>query len=110
MTETDFEAFMTMLRFYFRHVCHYPRSLLARCYGIYEVKRGEQKSVKIMVMGNTLQARNKSNIKHIFDLKGSAMGRLVKGDIIPRTTLQDNNLKMLSRKEKFLRFSNHFRK
>jgi 1-phosphatidylinositol-4-phosphate 5-kinase len=57
LTETDFEAFMEMFRFYFRHVCHYPRSLLARCYGIYEVKMGEQKSVKIVVMGNTLQAR-----------------------------------------------------
>ena len=72
---------------------------------------GEQKSVKIVVMGNTLQPRQKNNIKHIFDLKGSKVGRLMTGDIKPMTCLKEQNLINICRyTEKVLRFSNHTRK
>lgn len=41
MTDSDFNAFMRIFRFYFREVNDRPDSLLARIYGIYSIQMGQ---------------------------------------------------------------------
>jgi hypothetical protein len=49
-----------------------------------------------MLMENTLKLEEGGSLKHIFDLKGSKVGRTVKsnedGSFDPSTTLKDQNL------------------
>jgi len=42
-----------------------------------------------MLMENTLQVKDESFLKNIFDLKGSLVDRNVKGLTTPTTTLKD---------------------
>jgi hypothetical protein len=44
-----------------------------------------------MLMENTLQLKDPSLLKNIFDLKGSLVDRNVKGQTTPTTTLKDQN-------------------
>mmetsp|Transcript_107127 Transcript_107127/g.148173 ORF Transcript_107127/g.148173 Transcript_107127/m.148173 type:complete len:85 (+) Transcript_107127:494-748(+) len=53
MTDSDFNAFMRIQKFYFREINKRPNSLLARIYGIYSVRMDEQEPVKLIVMGNS---------------------------------------------------------
>ena len=106
MTMGDFKAFKTLFRAYFEHVNTYTKSLLARIYGVYSVKMDEQDPVYLILMGNSKKCSN-SNIKKIYDLKGSLVKRSVDGD--ERTfkntaVLKDKNLLRLKREEKALLF------
>jgi len=76
MTDSDFNAFMRIFRFYFREVNKRKDSLLARIYGIYSIQMGQQDPVKIIVMGNSKFADNKL-VNGVFDLKGSFVHRYV---------------------------------
>lgn len=38
MTINDFKAFKTLFQYYFEHINIYPKSLVARIYGVYSVK------------------------------------------------------------------------
>jgi 1-phosphatidylinositol-4-phosphate 5-kinase len=62
MTEDDFRAFMNLLRSYVRHICENPKSLIARVYGVYKIQMAEMKPVRILIMGNTMQVQERSQI------------------------------------------------
>jgi 1-phosphatidylinositol-4-phosphate 5-kinase len=107
MTESDFNAFMRLFRSYFRHICSTSRkqSLLARIYGVYSVKMGSQKPVKLVVMGNTMLVSDAKQIRGVFDLKGSMVNRYVPGEAHKATaTLKDRNLIKICRENIYLRF------
>jgi 1-phosphatidylinositol-4-phosphate 5-kinase len=105
MTDSDFNAFMRLFRSYFRHVCSpKTRSLLARVYGVYSVKMGTQKPVKLVVMGNTMLVENFNNVRGVFDLKGSMVNRYCPGETNPKATVKDRNLLEICRENIYLQF------
>jgi hypothetical protein len=53
-------------------------SLLARIYGLYQIKTNIFDSMTVIVMQNTLQMKKLKNPSATFDLKGSKIGRYVK--------------------------------
>lgn len=112
MTESDFKAFQRIQKAYFKRVCTDKNSLLARIYGIYSVIMEDKSPVKLIVMGNSM--KKASRHKAVFDLKGSLVKRLVKGEITSKTTtLKDQNLLKLNREhrhENWLNFSELDRK
>lgn len=74
-------------------------SLLARIYGIYSVIMEDKAPVKLIVMGNSM--KKASHHLAVFDLKGSLVKRLVKGQITStKTTLKDQNLLQLNLKNR----------
>ena len=103
MTEEDFGAFRRIQKKYFQRVSTDEESLLARIYGIYSVRMEDQNPVKLVVMGNALQGAT----HHLgcFDLKGSTVGRVVKGTNFKGTaTLKDLNIIQLNGQRIWLRF------
>ena len=66
--------------------------MIAKIFGVYIVEKQGVGVVRVMLMENTMQLENKNNLKHIFDLKGSSLNRLVTGKIKPKTVLKDINL------------------
>jgi hypothetical protein len=66
--------------------------MIAKIFGVYIVEKQGVGVVRVMLMENTMQLENKNNLKHIFDLKGSSLNRLVTGKIKPNTVLKDINL------------------
>jgi len=104
MTNSDFNAFMRIQKFYFREINKRPNSLLARIYGIYSVRMDEQAPVKLIVMGNSKFAKN-NLVNGVFDLKGSLVNRYVPGGPHkPTATLKDINLLEMSKERNWLRF------
>ena len=63
--------------------------MLAKIYGVFTLKRPWMKSVKVMLMENTIQISQSENLQAIFDLKGSSHGRETKGKITPKTVQKD---------------------
>jgi hypothetical protein len=78
---------------YYKHLKKYPKSLIARIYGIYTVKKKGYHKVNLMLMGNTLRWQNSADKYRTYDLKGSTFDRFVKTDCTsnPNTTLKDVN-------------------
>ena len=66
--------------------------MIAKIFGVYIVEKQGVGVVRVMLMENTMQLENTNNLKHIFDLKGSSLKRLVTGKIKPKTVLKDINL------------------
>ena len=66
-----------------------PDSLIAKTLGAFTVKTDSTDDVHLVVMENTLQLKNKSGLKYIFDLKGSLVDRKTKGKTTGSTTLKD---------------------
>lgn len=120
MTDSDFNAFKRIQKAYFARVCSEPDSLLARIYGIYSVKMENQDPVRLIVMGNSMKLHkhvhidsvsNPDKIKGIFDVKGSMVNRMTKGELKPTKTLKDKNLLKLAHQNKnFFRFAEKDRK
>mmetsp|Transcript_22774 Transcript_22774/g.16120 ORF Transcript_22774/g.16120 Transcript_22774/m.16120 type:complete len:88 (+) Transcript_22774:993-1256(+) len=83
-----------MLEDYLEHLQNNPDSLLAKIYGIFTVNSNNLNEVHIILMDNTLKLQNKSNLKRVFDLKGSMVDREVKVTSMTKssTTLKDQNL------------------
>lgn len=75
----DFNAFMYLFKYYFEHINQYSESLIARIYGVYSVQMDDMDPVYLILMGNTKQIENKY-IKKVYDLKGSMVKRIVKGE------------------------------
>lgn len=65
-------------------------SLIAKVFGLFTVETNNFK-VNIMLMENTMKLNNISNLKYIFDLKGSKVDRNVNGVLKQTTTLKDEN-------------------
>lgn len=53
---------------------------------------GEQYPVRLVVMGHTMQVKDKKMILHTYDLKGSMVNRFVKGTVKPTAPAKDKNL------------------
>lgn len=53
MTLNDFKAFKSLFKYYFEHINKYPKSILARIYGVYSVKMDDQDPVYLILMGNS---------------------------------------------------------
>ncbi len=92
MTKDELELIQKILPTIYKHFKKYPNSLLARIYGVYEVRMKNYEPVILLLMGNTLRFRRKEDIFKIYDLKGSRVARKVDtSDAKPSTTLKDVN-------------------
>mmetsp|Transcript_8448 Transcript_8448/g.12893 ORF Transcript_8448/g.12893 Transcript_8448/m.12893 type:complete len:136 (+) Transcript_8448:2578-2985(+) len=105
MTLGDFQAFKTLFRIYFEHVCTQTQSLLARIYGVYSVQIDEQEPVYLIMMGTSALCDN-NYVRYKFDLKGSLVKRIVEErDIEKNTTiLKDKNLLKIRKNHSILNF------
>ena len=107
MTLGDFKAFKKLSKAYFEHVNRYPKSILARIYGVYSVQMDEQDPVYLILMGNSKKCEDEY-VKKIFDLKGSMVKREVRmeeGKPFKNTAvLKDKNFLQLKKDEKTLLF------
>jgi len=74
---------LKLLPSYVAHLKMNKKSLLAKILGIFTVKADSINEVHVILMENTLRLKNPSNLKYIFDLKGSTVGRAVKGYTLP---------------------------
>lgn len=81
-----------ILRDYYRHVLDNPNTLISQFYGLHRVKIPYGRKVHFVVMNNLFPPHR--DIHHMFDLKGSTIGRDFKEDELaknPRATLKDLN-------------------
>lgn len=76
--------------------------MLAKIFGVFTVKMSKAQPVHLMLMENVLRLKNPDNLKYIFDLKGSLVGRKVKGVTTASTTLKDINFLMTAASNKSL--------
>lgn len=107
MTTDDFDAFMSLFRAYFEHINVEKNSLIARIYGVYSVQMDDMNTVYLILMGNTKPIEDKY-IKKTYDLKGSMVKRIVKGDekdFKNNAVLKDKNILHLQDEEIILKFS-----
>ena len=102
MTNGELKLLLRILPSLAEHYKKVPDSLLAKKLGVFTVKRRGVQAVHIMLMENTLQLKNSSQLKYIFDLKGSLVDRKVKGKTKATTTLKDINFLMAAAKNKNL--------
>ncbi len=63
-----------------------------KIFGVFTIKRKTSGNVHVMVMENTMQLKDPNNLKFVFDLKGSLIGRFTTGTITPGTILKDGDL------------------
>ena len=93
MTKSEMTFMVKILAHYYMHLKKYPRSLLARVYGIYTLKMEGYTKVRLVLMGNTLRFQSRPDIYRVYDLKGSNFNRFVATDAStkPSTTLKDTN-------------------
>ena len=106
MTMSDFNAFMYVFKYYFEHINQYPDSLIARIYGVYSVQMDDMDPVYLILMGNTKQIDD-IYIKKVYDLKGSMIKRIVKGEereFKHTACLKDQNILAFQKDEIFLKF------
>jgi 1-phosphatidylinositol-4-phosphate 5-kinase len=83
------------------HKAH-PSSLIAKILGVFTVKSNRMGTVHIMLMENTLHYENSLQVKYVFDLKGSTIGRKVNGVVKRTSVLKDINFKMITDYQKGL--------
>ena len=100
MTSGELKLLLSILPSLAEHYKKVPNSLLAKKLGVFTVKRRGVQAVHIMLMENTLRLKNPSQLKYIFDLKGSLVDRKVKGKTKATTTLKDINFLMAAAKNK----------
>ena len=98
MTKDELNIHLKMLDDYLAHLKMYPKSLVARILGVFSIKTPHVGKTHFMLMQNTLQIRDQSELQFIFDMKGSAVDRRVSGEIKPSTTLKDENFLMAVKK------------
>ena len=75
---------------YFDHVFN-GNSLLARIYGLFQVKMKGIIPINFILMANTIKSTNNYGLK-VFDLKGSLINRLVTRKEGLKQTKKDRNL------------------
>ena len=73
----EFYIFMKLVPSYYDHLRFNPNSLIARIYGVFQVKMDDLVPVYLFLMENTIKPISTSNILNIFDLKGSQVNREV---------------------------------
>lgn len=81
-----------ILRDYYQHVVDNPNTLISQFYGLHRVKIPYGRKTHFVVMNNLFPPHR--DIHHMFDLKGSTVGRDFKEEDLvnnPRATLKDLN-------------------
>jgi len=97
-----------ILRDYYRHVLDNPNTLISQFYGLHRVKIPYGRKIHFVVMNNLFPPHR--DIHHMFDLKGSTVGRDYKEEDLvhnPRATLKDLNW---LRRDLHLEFDNHIKR
>lgn len=103
MNDSELEVFKNALPMYLKYLYKNPLSLLARIYGIFTVNMEDIVPVHILLMSNAAQAGK--HIDYVFDLKGSMINRVVKGEeLTPGCTLKDLNILDMKKDNIFLTF------
>jgi len=92
MSKGELKFVLEILHTLYTHFVKTPHSLIARLYGIFEVKIPNYEPVILMLMANTLRYKDPKNITRVYDLKGSSINREVKMIYKPSTVLKDTNL------------------
>jgi 1-phosphatidylinositol-4-phosphate 5-kinase len=106
MSREELQLIQKILPTLYKHFKRHPNSLLARVYGVYEVRMKNYDPVILLLMGNTLRFRKNEYIYKIYDLKGSRVARKVDTtDAKPTTTLKDVNFFSNSNWEQEVRLS-----
>ena len=99
MTEEELHLIQQILPALFKHFTKYPRSLLARIYGVYTIQMQGYEKVHLMLMSNTLDYENRESVIRVYDLKGSTCDRFVKTETATASsTLKDTNF-LLNQRE-----------
>ncbi len=75
MFDEELEIFMLSIEKYFSHIKNNPNSLIARIYGLYQVKMKGIVPVNFILMANTIKCQNKKGLL-TYDLKGSIINRI----------------------------------
>lgn len=81
-----------ILKDYYHHIVQNPNTLLSQFYGLHRVKIAYGRKIHFVVMNNLFPPHR--DIHHMFDLKGSTIGRDFKEEDLeknPRATLKDLN-------------------
>lgn len=99
MRKDEFVTMLKILDSYIDHLIKYPDSLLAKIFGVFTIKKEGMEPVHLMLMENSLQFKDKSKIRFVYDLKGSTYGRLTKGKMTCKTVRKD--LDFLADKKKY---------
>jgi len=76
MNNKELSVFLNALPTYLFHLKKYPRSLIARIYGIFTVRMENIVPVHLLLMANSSQVSGP--VEFSFDLKGSMINRIVK--------------------------------
>ena len=100
MTDGELKLLLRILPNLSEHYKNVPDSLLAKKFGVFTVKRRGVQAIHIMLMENTLRLKKPSQLKYVFDLKGSLVDRKVKGVTKATTCLKDVNFLMVAAKKK----------
>ena len=100
MTSSELALFLRIHPNLSEHYQKVPNSLIAKKFGVFTVKMRGLNAVHIMLLENTLRLKNPSQLKYIFDLKGSLVNRKTKGKTKATTTLKDINFLMAAAKIK----------
>jgi len=105
MNDEEYKTFSKIFKNYYSHILHH-KSLIARIYGVFSVKRQRLQPVHLILMGNTVKLQGK-NLKYMFDLKGSFINRKTKMKKIhnPSATLKDVNLIDILKNVNILKFT-----
>ncbi|KAL3513588.1 hypothetical protein ACH5RR_026305 [Cinchona calisaya] len=91
--KSEVKVLIKMLPSYYKHVCRYEKSLVAKFYGVHCVKPVDGVKTRFIVMGNLFCSEYR--IHRRFDLKGSSHGRTMdkpEGEFDEATTLKDLDL------------------
>lgn len=83
---------------YAKHLENNPDSLLSKVLGVFTVEADKFSKVHIMLMENTVRLKEPSQLRYIFDLKGSTVNRFVEGPTAPSKTLKDVNFMLIKKK------------
>jgi len=89
MKKAELRALLKILPEYVDYLKKNPYSMLAKIYGVFSLRRRLMKTVTVMLMENTLQLENPSQLLATYDLKGSTFGRESKGQVKPTTIQKD---------------------
>ena len=66
-----------LLQKYYKHIKKNKDSMIARFYGVYQVKIKYMKQISVIIMDN-LMGEHVSEIQRVYDLKGSTHRRITK--------------------------------
>jgi hypothetical protein len=107
MNDNEFKVLQSIVEDYLDHMIEHPKSLIARIYGVYTIRKEDIHDIHCILMGNTNELQNGGeNLKYIFDLKGSMINRHVMMNIKnhkPGKVLKDINLLHIKSNETILK-------